>query len=405
MVGSLIFARRFLIGLVFLASLAACAAVHRSPATVASIIADGEATRKVQRATIDNIVERLAGRAAARSDRTVDLLLLSGGGQHGAYGIGFLRGWRSRTDSPMPRFDLVTGISTGALQAPFALLGTDESLSAAVDLYRRASDEFAPTYDWLFWLRRTGGLVKISRFQRMIETVFDERMCHQLRLEFATGRQLAIATTDFDVGIGRIWDIAQETDCSPTSLARIHKLLLATTAIPGIFPPVIIDEHVHADGGIVANLLPVLNLDAYRRLAARLRALGVNETVTVRVWVIFNLWTHPTPTVMNPSDRGAIAQRGSLLLFWTQQSRLLSRVAEQARAVSSDIPGLSMEMRYTAVPSELATEPGANSLLDTAWMLKLEKLGYERARSASAWDEIVSPYERPAPAKSRSLQK
>ena len=97
MVGSLIFARRFLIGLVFLASLAACAAVHRSPATVASIIADGEATRKVQRATIDNIVERLAGRAAARSDRTVDLLLLSGGGQHGAYGIGFLRGWRSRT--------------------------------------------------------------------------------------------------------------------------------------------------------------------------------------------------------------------------------------------------------------------------------------------------------------------
>ena len=108
---------------------------------------------------------------------------------------------------------------------------------------------------------------------------------------------------------------------------------------------------------------------------------------------------------MNPSDRGAIAQRGSLLLFWTQQSRLLSRVAEQARAVSSDIPGLSMEMRYTAVPSELATEPGANSLLDTAWMLKLEKLGYERARSASAWDEIVSPYERPAPPKSRSLQK
>jgi len=252
----------------------------------------------------------------------------------------------------------------------------------------------------LFWLRRTGGLVKISRFQRMIETVFDERMCHQLRLEFATGRQLAIATTDFDVGIGRIWDIAQETDCSPTSLARIHKLLLATTAIPGIFPPVIIDEHVHADGGIVANLLPVLNLDAYRRLAARLRALGVNETVTVRVWVIFNLWTHPTPTVIDPSDRGAIAQRGSLLLFWTQQSRLLARVSEQARAVSSDIPGLSMEMRYTAVPSELATEPGANSLLNKAWMRKLEKLGYERARSGSAWDEIVSPYERPARAKS-----
>src|SRR6187431_3750799 len=108
MCGSPSVATRIFTGSMLLAFGAACAAVHRPPATVASIIADGEASRKVQRATIDNIVERLAGRAAARSDRTVDLLLLSGGGQHGAYGIGFLRGWRSRTDSPMPRFDLVT---------------------------------------------------------------------------------------------------------------------------------------------------------------------------------------------------------------------------------------------------------------------------------------------------------
>ena len=63
-----------------------------------------------------------------------------------------------------------------------------------------------------------------------------------------------------------------------------------------------------------------------------------------------------------------------------------------------------MEMRYTAVPSELATEPGANTLFDAAWMLRLEKLGYERARSASPWNEIGSPYERPATLKSRSSQ-
>lgn len=402
--GPLIFAMRYFSALAVLTWLAGCAAVHRPPATVASIIADGDAARTVQRATIDTMIERLAGRAAARSDRTVDLLLLSGGGQHGAYGIGFLRGWRSRTDSPMPRFDLVTGISTGALQAPFALLGSDEALSAAADLYRKAVDNFAPSFDWLFWLRRTGGLVDISRFQGMIETVFDERMCRQLRLEFETGRQLVIATTDFDLGIGRMWDIGRETDCSPTSLARVHKLFLATAAIPGIFPPVVIDGHVHADGGIVANLLPVLDLDGYRRLAARLRALGVKERVTVRLWAVLNLWTHPTPIVIDPSDRSAIAQRGNLLLFWTQQSGLFARLAELSRAVSADIPGLNMEMRYTAVPFELATEPGANMLFHEAWMLRLEKLGYERARSASAWDEIGSPYDRPAPLKSRSSQ-
>ena len=222
------------------------------------------------------MLDGLARRAVARGDRALDILLLSGGGQHGAYGIGFLRGWRSRTDLPMPSFDLVTGISTGALQAPFALLGTDQALNAAAALYGKAVDEFAPSFDWLFWLRRTGGLIETSRFQRMIETVFDERLCRQLRPQFEAGRQLAIATTDFDLGIGRIWDIGREMDCSRASLDRVHKLLLATTAIPGIFPPVMIDGHVHADGGIVANLLPVLDLDGYRRSRSPTAWVGSN---------------------------------------------------------------------------------------------------------------------------------
>ena len=381
-----------------------CSAIHRPPATVASIIADGDAARSVQRGTIDTMLDGLARRVVARGDRALDILLLSGGGQHGAYGIGFLRGWRSRTDLPMPSFDLVTGISTGALQAPFALLGTDEALNAAAALYGKAVDEFAPSFDWLFWLRRTGGLIETSRFQRMIETVFDERLCRQLRPQFEAGRQLAIATTDFDLGIGRIWDIGREMDCSRASLDRVHKLLLATTAIPGIFPPVMIDGHVHADGGIVANLLPVLDLDGYRRLAARLRGLGVTDRVKVRLWVVMNLWTHPTPTVIDPADRSAMSQRGTLLLFWTQQSQLLASLADLARAVSADVPGLNVEMRYTAIPSELATEPGANMLFDEAWMLRLEKLGYERGRSMTPWDDIGSPYQRPAPIPSRSSE-
>jgi hypothetical protein len=136
--------------LVALGCFISCSAVHRPPATVASIIADGDAARSIQQDTIDTMLDGLARRTVARGDRTLDLLLLSGGGQHGAYGIGFLRGWRSRTDMPMPSFDLVTGISTGALQAPFALLGTEEALNAAAALYGKAVDEFAPSFDWLF---------------------------------------------------------------------------------------------------------------------------------------------------------------------------------------------------------------------------------------------------------------
>jgi hypothetical protein len=375
---------------------AGCAAVSRPPATPASIAASGEAAGAAHEATIARLIDGLARRAVVRGDRSLDLLLLSGGGQHGAYGIGFLRGWRARTDAPMPRFDLVTGISTGALQAPVALLGTEAALDAAATLYRNAAAGSAPTVDWLFWLRRTGGVVDTTRYRRAIAAdILNERMRDELWVEFEAGRLLATATTDLDLGIGRLWDLGHELRAGPGGPGRVQSVLLATTAIPAIFPPGVIDGHVHADGGLVANVLPVLDFEGARRLAARLRALGVTEPVTVRLWVVMNLWTHPRPIVVDPASRSQIAGRGNLLLFWTQQPQIAERLADLARAVSAGVPGLRMQVRYTAIPSELAGEPGAAALADEAWMRRLEQLGYDRALGTTPWDQIVSPYRRP----------
>ena len=92
-----------------------------------------------------------------------------------------------------------------------------------------------------------------------------------------------------------------------------------------------------------------------------------------------------------------MSARSTQLLFWSQQPELLTRLADLATAVSAGVPGLRMEMRHTAVPSELSTEPGAAALFNAAWMRKLEDLGYERARSAAPWDSVTtSAYERPA---------
>jgi predicted acylesterase/phospholipase RssA len=389
-------ARSPLLPLLALVSLAAaCAAVHRPPATAVSLQADGVAARVSHRATIDRVLDGLARRAVARGDRTLDLLLLSGGGQHGAYGAGFLRGWRSLEDAPMPRFDLVTGVSTGALQAPFALLGTEAALDTLVALYRNAAEQFAPTLDWFFWLRRTGGVLNVSRYERTIETAYDQRLVDLLREEFRAGRQLAVGTTDLDLGVGRVWDLTHELAPTPDAVARFQRVLVASSAIPSLFPPVVLDGHVHTDGGVVANLLSPLDLADYRLLAERVRALGVSEPVTVRVWVVMNVWTHPRLAVIDPASRGAISQRSNGLMFLTHQPQLLARLAELARAVSADVAGLRMEMRYTAPPSDLANEPGASALFDEAWMRRLEQLGVARARGASPWDEIHSPYARP----------
>ena len=375
--------------------LSACAAVSRPGTSVAALQADAVRVREAHATLRDSVLERLVRRATTRGDRTLDLLLLSGGGQHGAFGVGFLRGWHARADAPMPTFDLVSGISTGALQAPFALLGTTAALDTIAALYRASADRIAPTFDWWFWLRRTGGLVNTGRYERSIASVLDSTMQSRLQAEFANGRQLLIGTTDMDLGIGRIWDLEAALRTVPDPLDRARTLLYAATAIPGIFPPRVIDGHVHSDGGIISNVLPLLALDDYRELARRLAARGDGAPVTVRVWVIMNLWTHAPPEVIKPSSRGAISSRSNALLFWAEQPQALQRLQELARAVTADVPGLAMEVRIAAPDASLALEPGASKLFDREWMARLERIGFERATGANPWSDVTSAYDRP----------
>jgi hypothetical protein len=378
------------------ALLAGCAAVHRPPATVASLERDAVAAAASEEALVDSIVDRLAQRAQSRGDRTIDILLLSGGGQNGAYGAGFLRGWKSRPDAPMPAFDLVTGVSTGALQAPFAFLGSQAALDTMSALYLRSAERFAPTLDWLFWLRRTGGLVNTSRFRRTLETVLDSSMQAALLSEFRDGRQLVISTTDLDLATGRSWDLSRELARPDDGLTRVRQLLLTSSSIPGIFPPQVIDGRVHADGGVIANVHPGLSLPQYERLAARLRARGIAEPVTVRLWVIMNLWVHAPAQVMNPASRKALNARTTLVLFWAQQSQLVQRLTELAQAVNGGVDGLRMEMRYTDIPASVANDPAASKLFSREFMEQLERMGFERGRSAAPWTTTLpSPYQRP----------
>ncbi len=370
--------------------------MHRPPATRASLQHDAVAAAAQEAATSDSIVDRLARRALARGDRTVDILLLSGGGQNGAYGAGFLRGWKSRAGDTMPRFDLVTGISTGALQSPFAFVGTASSIDTLSALYLRSADRFAPTLDWFFWLRKTGGLVKTAKLRETLDAVIDSAMGVELARGFQEGRQLVIGTTDMDLAVGHSWDLSHELASNTDGLARIRRLLLTSSSIPGIFPPQVVDGRVHADGGVISNVLPGLSLAQYERLAAQARALHFKEPLTVRVWVIMNLWTQAPVAVMNPASRRKIAGRSNLLLFWAQQPQLLQRLTELTRAVDAGVDGLRMEMHFTEIPADVADDPDAMKLASHAFMQRLEQLGYEKGRSAAPWDTIPpSPYRRP----------
>lgn len=380
--------------LALLGTTMACAAVSRPSATVATLQAEVPAVAVHDRTVRDSVIARLVRRVEQRGDRTLDLLLLSGGGQNGAFGAGFLRGWRTRADQPMPRFDLVTGISTGALQAPYALLGTEAAIDTVTALYARAATSIAPTFDWWFWLRRTGGLVNTKRFDRTLEQSIDGRFRDELRAAFAEDRQILFATTDFDLGIGRLWSLGDELDSTTAGLQRSRRLLKAATAIPGIFPPVVIDGHVHADGGVVENVLPALEFDDYAALGRALAARGVRE-VTVRVWVVMNVWSHGEPRVVTPSSRKQMSARSTGLLFYLHMPSTLDRLQNLARAVSADVPGVRMQVSVAALPSSESVTPGAEKLFERQFMQRLDSIGYAKARSASPWDVVPSAFRRP----------
>ena len=374
----------------------ACAAIGRPATTVASLQADAPRYAERDRATRDSIIERLARRVVRRGDGTLDLLLLSGGGQNGAFGAGFLRGWRVRSeqgppDQRMPVFDLVSGISTGALQSPYALLGSRASLDTLTALYARAVSSIAPTIDWWFWLRRTGGLVNTTRFDRTLAATINGGFSDELRRAFADDRQIVFATADFDLGIGRLWSLGEEIDTTRGGLMRARSLFRAATAIPGIFPPVVIDGHVHADGGVVENVMPVLSRDDYAALAARLAARGVTA-VTVRVWVVMNLWTHPEPRVITPSSRGQMISRSTALLFYLHQPSTLAGLENLARAVSADVPGVRMQVRVATLPASESTSPGANALFEQRFMQRLDSIGFARAQRPDPWDTVIGAY-------------
>lgn len=367
-----------------LAGVTGCAAVHRPPATYAELAAAEAPAAARQAALRSRVVDRLVERAV-RGDSVLDILILSGGGQNGAYGAGFMRGWKTRADDPMPDFDMVTGISTGALQSPFAAVGTEATFDTLSALYLRAADRIAPRLDLFFWLRHTGGVVNTTRYRNTIAAVFDSSMERELRARFAESRQLLVGTADFDLGRQVVWDVQSVLESSDSGLAKMHEVLLAATAIPSIFPPIILDDHVHADGGVLGNVIPVLGEPDYVELGKRLRARGVTSSVTVRLWAIYNVWFNAPAAVSDPADRGQLRRRSESLMFYSGQDRIQQWLMTLPEAVAERTSDLRIEVRATAIPDRLKGDPRAATFFDKSWMADLEQVGYDQSRSAVPW--------------------
>jgi predicted acylesterase/phospholipase RssA len=238
---------------------------------------------------IDTTMRGLSGKPAS-------ILALSGGGQFGAYGAAFLRGWRDATAGPRrpDPFELVTGTSTGSLIATFSFLGTKEDDDTILNEYLAINSDSDVFSNRLFLkLLWKDSLTTRNQFRRRLERVITKEVVRRVGQEARTGRRLLVGATDIETGCFHYFDLtelsrrAADDGVTPAEVERVRQdyvdRLMASTALPVQFPPVEIKEahkqrtSVYVDGGVRRNLF----------IEPLMTAAAVNS-VDLSVYVIFN---------------------------------------------------------------------------------------------------------------------
>jgi predicted acylesterase/phospholipase RssA len=187
-------------------------------------------------------------------------LAISGGGDDGAYGAGFLNGW-SQTGT-RPQFKLVTGVSTGALTAPFAFLGKDYDSEVKL-LYTNVSQKDILAKRNLYAAVFGDAMADTTPLYHLIKKYVTQDMLNRIATEYGKGRLLLIGTVDLDAERPVVWNITKiAASHSAGALELVHKILRASAAIPGAFPPVMISvqangrsyAEMHVDGSVAAQV-------------------------------------------------------------------------------------------------------------------------------------------------------
>jgi len=296
------------------------------------------------------------------------ILSLSGGGANGAYGAGYLLGWTARGDRP--KFDIVTGISVGALIAPMAFLGPrydSRMQSVFVNLASQKSDG-ANVLGALFG---APSVLDNTSIKNAIAQLVDQQALDEIASESRAGRRLVIGTTNLDAQRPVVWDIGAIANSNiPNKLDLVHEIMLASAAVPGVYPPVLIHveaggrtyDEMHVDGGVTQEVVLVPR--------------GVSVQGKGTLYVIYNNTLAPThDPVTTVSSLSVLSHAVPTMLKYGGRNDLVVLQAAAKKA------GLGYHV--TAIPP---TFPPAPSYLgNPQWLSQLFAFGYKRGRDGD-WE-------------------
>ncbi len=322
---------------------------------------------------------RTSNAPGSPADKPRKFLALSGGGMYGAYSVGVLCGWSAT--GTRPTFDVVTGVSTGGLIATYAFLGIDYDRQLAVlyttmtdrDIFRRRR---VPAVLW------NDSAATTEPLQKLIASQVDDRTLCEVAKAHNSGRRLYVGTTNIDTRRLVIWDMgAIAASGRPDAKELYRKVLLASTSVPGFFPPVPIEVEVngktftemHVDGGATTGVFLRAstlhaNMDALKN--------GQKPLAGSDAYVIVagKLYSDPSCTDRRTVKIGA---SGLESLLYSQTRSELFRIYALCL-----LGGINYHL--AAIPEDYKTGSDAMSF-DPEEMKRLYEAGYLAATGNVAW--------------------
>jgi predicted acylesterase/phospholipase RssA len=332
-------------------------------------------------APLSTLKAQLANLGPLLTGQPISMLALSGGGEHGAYGAGLLCGWSE--SGHRPTFDIVTGVSTGALMSPFAFLGSkyDERLKT---LYTQMT--FHSVFSGNPFLGLFGqGLYSTAPLQRIVASQVDQKLLDDIATAYHNGRRLFVITTNLDAQRPVLWNMgALAASGHPQALELFRKVLVASASVAGAFDPVYIDaeanghhfKEMHVDGGTAYPLfaVPVRLLAATGQVDGHSDGQGGGHNGG-QICIIINNNLDPNFAVTKPKTFNIAARAFNTLVKSSFYDTILNSY------IFSKDEGYTFDLAY--IPNSF--EVKSVGLVDQKYMLALFDLGHAEGIHGGEW--------------------
>lgn len=316
-----------------------------------------------------------------KNKKTFSMLAISGGAANGAYGAGLLNGWSAA--GTRPEFKIVTGISTGAIIAPLAFLGSKYDPVLKEFYTRYSTKDVVRIRSPRLSIPFKDSIATTKPLEKLLERYFDKEFLGEIAAEYKKGRRLYVGTTNLDAQRLIVWDMGKiAATGDDNALKLFRKIILASASVPIAFEPVYLNveangetyDEMHVDGGVVKQVFFIY--DVLEGLDKAVKEKGLDASnLHYKIYIIRNGYADAVWQEV-PDKLSTIAGRAIDTMINAQSIGDLYQLYVFTKNGKGDFNLAYIPASYNGKPKEL---------FDPVEMQSLFELGYKEAAAGYPW--------------------